>query len=1054
MNNNKVQAMKKLIRSIALLSSSALLALSTGVPAQAASPSPSPAPSASSAPSPTVAPSTPSASSTPAPKASPKVVASPTPLPPNAPKPGAKPKAAARIVTKKGAAAPLLTAPSALLPATNCTSPCAIWATDNNLVVPGLVDPLPVWGFTTNDPAITPHDAQIPGPTLIFNENDSIVITLNNNLPSPLGVVLPASPTCPDDPRCISLELPALQALPDTTGVAFGSSKSYPIGHLSPGTYLYQAGPTPHGLRQIRMGLAGLLIVRPKAYVAATTQGAYDGPGVGTVDGNFTAESVAELNEFDPEFNRAPFGFDPVDFNASVFMLNGHAFDPLAPGAGKIDVGNTDVLLMRYANLGTHDRGLTILDHRQRVMADDSNLLKNPGDVATKWLTAGQVSDAFIQIDPQEQLGSRIPIFESGYHLNNSGSLGLGGAMSYLDVVSGVAGVASGPLTSVNIATYTNGFPANHSGTQNLTFTAIVNATTGPLSDGEWFLDGVGAAGTGYKFSDATHASCSPAVGGATTTVTCVLTATQLNSLLALAPPADGDHIIWAHGMDAGGWGVVSGDVFTFNGTGPVIGSVTSHAAVSCTPDPNAPPCSATNGYAATTTRANVTPVPGSSTGFPVFTNVANGASNTHLVNGQRVTCTAADVAALPPVGCTALGDDVPNADLVLLGTAAASLSDWVVQGGEYCLDPVANLVANCPAAGAAVTEMKLVTTPGPSTGFPATYAGPLAPDACVPGPSPAGVNSPQVAAAPGGASVVSFCGRVSQATLNGLADGTHNLYIHTYETPSTATAAFTAQPGRWGSYSATPVSFVIDRTGPNGGTPVIDHNPNNGTVFSAGNLNFLDSLQVSTTLDDSQAGYGNSIVTSGEAFVTANDSRVTPVPAAEYGTGAEMVPNGGQWNSSTKLAYAYIPLAELTAYPEGLVKFWVHGRDIAGNWGEWSSVLLSLDRTAPKITSSIPASLGTTALACTGPSTGCSISFSATDPVSNGISSNIVQAEWFAGFPDPGVGLGIPITNLSVANPTVIGAFQPVAASGTEIFFRVKDAAGNWSATTMVVAR
>jgi FtsP/CotA-like multicopper oxidase with cupredoxin domain len=1048
MNKHKVQAMKKLLRSVALLSSAALLALGMGVPAQAASPSPAPSSSPSSVPSP-------NPSVTPSPKASPKVAASPTPLPSSAPKPGAKPKAAARIVTKSGAAAPLLTAPSASLPATNCTSPCSIWATDASLTVPGLLDPLPVWGFTTNDPAITPHDALIPGPTLIFNESDSIVVTLHNNLPSPAGVTLPASPTCPDDPRCISLELPALQALPDTTGVAFGSSKSYAIGHLAPGTYLYQAGPTPHGLRQLRMGLAGVLIVRPHGYVAATTQGAYDGPGLGlTLDGLFTAEAVAALNEFDPEFNRNPFGFDPVDYNASVFMLNGHAFDPLAPGTGKIDVGNTDVLLMRYANLGTHDRGLTILDHRQQVLADDSNRLTNPGDVATKWLTAGQVSDAFIKIDPQEQLGSRISIFESGYHLNNGGSLGLGGAMSYLDVVSGVAGVASGPLTSVNIATYTNGFPANHSGTQNLTFTATINATTAPLTDGEWFLDGVGAAGTGYKFSDATHASCSPAVGGATTTVTCVISATQLNSLLALAPPADGDHIIWAHGMDGGGWGVVSGDVFTFNGTGPVIGSVTSHAAVSCTPDPSAPPCAATNGYSAMTIRANVAPVTGSSTGFPVFTNVANGASNTHLVNGQRVTCTAADVAAVPSVGCTALGEDVPNADLVLLGTAAASLSDWVVLGGEYCLDPVGNNVANCPAAGGTTTDMKLVTTPGPSTGNPATYSGPLAPDACVPGPSPAGVGAPQVAAAPGGAAIVSFCGRVPQAILNGLADGTHNLYLHAYEAPSTPDASSNPQPGRWGAYSATPVSFVIDRTGPNGGAPVIDHNPNNGTVFSAGNLNFLDSLQVTTTLDDGKAGYGSSTVTSGEVFVTANDSRTTPVPAAQYGTGAEMVPNGGQWDSATKVAYAYIPLAELTAYPEGLVKFWVHARDIAGNWGEWSSVLLTLDRTAPKITSSIPASGATTALACTGAPAGCSVSFSATDPASPGGASNIVQAEWFAGFPDPGVGLGIPITNLSAANPTVTGAFQPVAASGSQIFFRVKDAAGNWSATTMVVAK
>ena len=355
---------------------------------------------------------------------------------------------------------------------------------------------------------------------------------------------------------------------------------------------------------------------------------------------------------------------------------------------------------------------------------------------------------------------------------------------------------------------------------------------------------------------------------------------------------------------------------------------------------------------------------------------------------------------------------------------------------------------------------MKLITTPGPTTGAgttlsPTTYSGPNVPNACVPVPSPAGVNAPALGAAPGGGSVVSFCATVPQATLALLAEGTHYLYIHAYETPSTPTPAFTAKVGRWGAYDPTsPLTFVIDRTGPTAGTPVIDHNPNNGTVFSAGNLNFLDSLQVATTLDDSKPGYGNSTVVSGEVFLSKNDGRATPVPAAEYGTGAEMVPSGGQWDSPTKLAYAYIPLAELTSYAEGKVKFWVHGRDIAGNWGEWSSVLLTLDRTAPTFTSTTPAKGATTATACTGGLGGCTVSFSATDPLSGGVQSNIVQAEWFTAFPDPGVGLGNPI-NIPTPGFTVTGVtFQPVAASGTQIFFRVRDAAGNWSTTSMVVAK
>jgi len=144
--------------------------------------------------------------------------------------------------------------------------------------------------------------------------------------------------------------------------------------------------------------------------------------------------------------------------------------DPLAAPLGKIDVGPGNVLLLRYANLGSHDRGLSILNHRQSVLAEDSNILRNPTNVATQWLTAGQVSDAFVMIDPQSPYQTHIPIFESGYHLNNGAGLGLGGAMSYLDVVSGVAGVPSGPLSTVTVPAPTN------TGTQPLSFTATIAA--------------------------------------------------------------------------------------------------------------------------------------------------------------------------------------------------------------------------------------------------------------------------------------------------------------------------------------------------------------------------------------------------------------------------------------------------------------------------------------------------------------------------------------------------------------------------------------------------
>ena len=1036
--------MKKVFRTVALFGSLTLLA--AGLPAQVAGSSAGLAPIAKASHA----------------GRSPIAAPSPSPLPPNAPKPGVRPRAAART------AAPAILAPSAALPAATCAAGCDLYANTGTLSVPG-IPALPVWGFSLSAAAA----GSIPGPTLIVNEGDSLTITLHNNLPYPAGYVIPPTgAACPDDPTCLSLDLPGVTApaaaaawqLPDIKGFYSGqTSTPYALGHVAPGTYIYEAGPTPHAQRQLRMGLAGLLIVRPAAYSTPGTDGlpmggAYDGATANTTTAVFGAEAVAALNEFDPAFNNDPWGSDPIDFVSTVFTLNGHAYnpDPLAAPVGKIDVGPGNVLLLRYANLGIHDRGLTILNNRQRVLAEDSHILKNPTNVATQWVTAGQVSDAFISIDAQVPFGTHIPIFESGFHLNNDASLGLGGAMSYLDVVSGTAGSPSGPLSSVNIAPFTAGFRPTvatmpgqtgnptWTGTQPLTFTAMITPSAGnSLTDAEWFLDGVGQPGTGYKFTDATNATCTAITGG----YSCTMTAAQLNTLLLLAPPADGDHIIWAHGLDANGWGFVSGDVFTVNSTGPLVGAFTSHL---------------------------------SPTNSARFTDVANGASHTHIVDGLTVPCTALDVTNAVP-GCPAAtntdpgyGQDVPTSDLVFLGTATASLADWVITRGEYCLVAPGSTVASCPAAGTGNVAAQLITTPGPTAGSTPVYVGPYAnstsfPAACVPNPAPPGVGAPGVGAAPGGGSIVSFCSVIPSTTLSGLAaDGVYKVYFHAYEVPSTPDATFNAMPGRWGTYNETDmVTIKLDRNAPivGGSAPVsglpgtcapscfIDNNPNNGTIFSAGNLNFLDSIQVTATLDDSTRG--NSNISSGEVFLTLPTVTTNPVPVAQYGSGAEMVPFSGAWDSATKVAYAYLPLAELTAYKEGYVRFWIHAKDIAGNWGtgpDWSFVDLKLDRTPPTITaSSIAGAPGS----CNGLATGCTVTYSATDPASvvGAVNSNIVQGEWFTGA-DPGQGLAVPFAIPTPYSTTITnGTFNPFAAGGTTIYFRVKDAAGNWSLTSSVLA-
>jgi hypothetical protein len=186
------------------------------------------------------------------------------------------------------------------------------------------------------------------------------------------------------------------------------------------------------------------------------------------------------------------------------------------------------------------------------------------------------------------------------------------------------------------------------------------------------------------------------------------------------------------------------------------------------------------------------------------------------------------------------------------------------------------------------------------------------------------------------------------------------------------------------------------------------------------------------------------------------------------------MIPSGARWDSPTKLAFAYIPLAELTAYPEGHVRFWVHAQDLAGNFGPWSYKDMTYDKTAPVFdTPALPVPPAPpTSIAC---AAGCSINFTAHDPVSGGVNSNIVQAEWFvdngatliceANFPgctpevvalsDPGFGNATPV---SIATPLSTSVTASITlgpqATGTHIVFRVRDAAGNWSLDNLVVTQ
>jgi hypothetical protein len=948
------------------------------------------------------------AAATPAP-AAPKTTISPSPSPSApAPAPKVKPRATAPTHTtpakpatiNKALAAKLATrtAATAALPG---PAGCGVVGTTVSYTLYASAGSRPIstvnpavfnyWGFNTSPGgALPPGD---PGTTLFMCQSDTLSLTLVNKLPAP--------PAGNPANQHLSIELPAVKGVPDTAGFAAdGLPHNLPaISGLAPGTYLYEAGPTPGGGRQVAMGLAGLLIVRPTGFGGSVNgSSAY-----GSILSQFAGEYTLSTTEVSTEFGDDPFTRDLHEFNPNLFLVNGKPFDPVAPNL--IPVAPNDRLLLHQANLGLRDHSLTIAGHRQSLLAEDSRQLTNPQasnfntDLATSWLTPGQVTDSFVTVDPKAQSGFTYPIYDAGFHFNNDAAGGLGGMLAELSVATGVGGVPTGPVTTnVAVSPLTNagpltGVPASGQ----ITVTGTVDASA---VRSEWFIDNVGISGSGCD--GATHATRCVTINPNHTFTLTIPWATFLTALAVDNPLGgiDGDHVFWVHAADATNlWGVAAGDVQTVAVSGPAIFNVDLH---------NSP----TNG------------------------------SNPNDIDG--------------------------SGDLVIWAGAISSLPDWNVLGAYVCLDTCVNrydLFTNPPPTGPTYNGAYF-----PAGNFvnlaPYGVAYPTQSAACTPQATPGppgglGPAGPQ----PGGANVVSICGNIPASALQALIStaspfSTHHLSLYAYEglnfngDPLTGTV-----PAGWGVRNgfATLADIALDGQGPT--TTVQALAPNNGFQNGPGNLGFLDSTRITATIDDKLSG-GSSIanaevlltptpVPAGSPAGTLTRCDGTTPPAANLtGTGSFMVPAGGAWAAGpAATAYAYIPLAEIRACQEGIVTFWVHGQDAAGNWGPYASVNLTLDKTAPTLSA---LTLNTVA----GVS---SITGTATDP--GLVTTNIVGAEWFTGA-DPGLGNGLPVVSNPTPPPTFVAGnpvtFTFVPGAGhftlpTVVSVRVTDGAGNWSAVQTV---
>ncbi len=440
--------------------------------------------------------------------------------------------------------------PQGAVSGTGCTyaggAVCDVYAEKGSFNLAGQASAVPFWGFAAS--AVTPTGA---APVLVVAAGQSVTLTLHNDIGQPMSLALPGVTGLQDD----------------TAGVASGAAKSYTFtAPASPGTYVYEAGRTDGGPRQVAMGLVGAMVVRPSGFAAGSQS--VLGTGAAPASG-FDDEAVMVLTDVDPDFNRATAAGTAADlrnYHATYHMINGKSFpetDPISTDPGRR-------VLLRYVNGGLGSHSMGTMGARQRTVAVDGRPSDGAALVADQ-IPAGGTEDAVVTVPGN----GKYAVYDTSGLLNSAGlmrgssnEVAFGGAMAFIDTAAPLPSPDQfGPRTSGVTVDKTSVMPG-----ETITVTAtmddsksghsgIINAEV--LIDDEVTSVAAGSGRTMTAFPiDAT--SNPPA------TVTAALPVTLTPELISGLNLAKGSHTFYVRGQDsAGNWGAVSSVRFTVPSTGP-----------------------------------------------------------------------------------------------------------------------------------------------------------------------------------------------------------------------------------------------------------------------------------------------------------------------------------------------------------------------------------------------------------------------------------------------------------------------------------------------------
>jgi FtsP/CotA-like multicopper oxidase with cupredoxin domain len=258
---------------------------------------------------------------------------------------------------------------------------------------------------------------QVPGPTLIVTEGQTVVVNLTNNLPTPAGNT--------------SILFPGFQVTPTggvvgllTQEAAPGATVTYTFVASSPGTRAYYSGT--QGDLQVEMGMYGAIIVLPASVPTACTgglaaqnltaehhwgesdfrlsQAAYDHAKTcydreylfqfSEMDANIHKQALAQvtaLGACTPGSQGCALAVPTEPYHPSYFMINGRSMPddmdpnyaveyPHQPYNGNPHMHPGEQVLLRVIGQGRWQHPFHEHANHVRILARDANLILSAGD--------------------------------------------------------------------------------------------------------------------------------------------------------------------------------------------------------------------------------------------------------------------------------------------------------------------------------------------------------------------------------------------------------------------------------------------------------------------------------------------------------------------------------------------------------------------------------------------------------------------------------------------------------------------------------------------------